>query len=90
MRKVNLGYAKDHLESLVDEAIAGEEVVIASKSARLVRLIPIEGERSEAGETSRKSRRARIETLVSDLRSLPDLDERSAEEILGYDERGLF
>ncbi len=90
MRKVNLGYAKDHLESLVDEAIAGEEVVIASKGTRLVRLIPIEGEQSEAGETSRKSRRARIETLVSDLRSLPDLDERSAEEILGYDERGLF
>jgi len=90
MRKVNLGYAKDHLESLVDEAIAGEEVVIASKGARLVRLIPIEGERSETGETSRKSRRARIETLVSDLQSLPDLDQRSAEEILGYDERGLF
>jgi prevent-host-death family protein len=90
MRKVNLGYAKDHLESLVDEAIAGEEVVIASKGARLVRLIPVEGDRGKTGEISRKSRRAKIETLVSELRSLPDLDERSAEEILGYDEKGLF
>ena len=90
MRKVNLGYAKDHLESLVDEAIAGEEVVIASKGARLVRLIPVEGDWGKTGDISRKSRRAKIETLVSELRSLPDLDERSAEEILGYDERGLF
>ena len=90
MRKVNLGYAKDHLESLVDEAIAGEEVVIASKGARLVRLIPVEGDRGKTGEISRKSQRAKIETLVSELRSLPDLDERSTEEILGYDERGLF
>lgn len=88
MRKVNLGYAKDHLESLVDEAIAGEEVVIASKGARFVRLIPVE--QAETDNTVRKSRRARVETLVSQLGSLPDLDERSAEEILGYDERGLF
>ena len=90
MRKVNLGYAKDHLESLVDEAIAGEEVVIASKGARLVRLIPVERDQAKTGDLSQKSRRAKIETLVSELGSLPDLDERSAEEILGYDERGLF
>jgi prevent-host-death family protein len=90
MRKVNLGYAKDHLESLVDEAIAGEEVVIASRGARLVRLIPVEGDRAKTGEISRNSRKAKVEALVSQLRSLPDLDERSAEEILGYDERGLF
>jgi prevent-host-death family protein len=88
MRKVNLAYAKDHLESLVDEAIAGEDVVIASQGTRLVRLIPVEEKgREDTGSTSRRSK---IEALCSQLQSLPDLDSRSAEEILGYDERGLF
>jgi prevent-host-death family protein len=90
MTKVNLDYAKDHLERLVDEALAGEEVVLTREGARLVRLIPVERDRAEAGDASRKSRRQRVEALASQLRSLPDLDERSAEEILGYDERGLF
>jgi prevent-host-death family protein len=90
MRKVNLDYAKDHLEHLVDEAIAGEEVVLTREGARLVRLIPVERDRAEAEDVARKSRRQRVEALVSQLRSLPDLDERSVEEILGYDERGLF
>jgi antitoxin (DNA-binding transcriptional repressor) of toxin-antitoxin stability system len=89
MRKVNLAYAKDHLESLVDEAIAGEDVVIASQETRLVRLIPVEEPRS-VEDVGSKSRRAKIEALCSQLQSLPDLDSRSAEEILGYDERGLF
>lgn len=88
MRKVNLNYAKDHLESLVDEAIAGEDVVIASAGARLVRLTPIEGGKAEIAGS--KPRRSKIEELCAQLQSLPDLDSRSAEEILGYDERGLF
>lgn len=87
MRRVNLAYAKDHLESLVEEAIAGEDVVIASQGARQVRLIPFEEKPSSA---EIKSRRSRIEALCSELQSLPDLDSRSAEEILGYDEQGLF
>ena len=91
MRKVNLAYAKDHLESLVDDAIAGEDVVIASEGTRLVRLIPVGlipiDKRDTAGP---QPRRSKIEALCSELQSLPDLDSRSAEEILGYDERGLF
>jgi prevent-host-death family protein len=86
MRKVNLAYAKDHLESLVEDAIAGEDIVIASEGTRLVRLIPID-KRDTAGP---QPRRSKIEALCSELQSLPDLDSRSAEEILGYDERGLF
>jgi antitoxin VapB len=31
-----------------------------------------------------------IEALLAHFRALPDLDARSPEEILGYDERGLF
>jgi antitoxin (DNA-binding transcriptional repressor) of toxin-antitoxin stability system len=90
MRKVNLDYAKDHLERLVDVAIAGEEVVLTREGARLVRLIPAEQDQAKAGAVARKLRRARVETLVSQLSSLPDLDERSIEEVLGYDQRGLF
>jgi prevent-host-death family protein len=87
---VNLVYAKDHLESLVDEAIAGEEVVISSQGTRMVRLMPVE-EKARAGQdVEATSRRSKIEALCSQLQSLPDLDSRSAEEILGYDERGLF
>jgi prevent-host-death family protein len=90
MRKVNLEYAKDHLRHLVDEAIAGEEVVITSEGSRRVRLIPVEDDRTAVKGLTAKSQRERVETLVSRLQSLPDLDLRSAEEILGYDERGLF
>ncbi|MEA2604737.1 MAG: hypothetical protein QOF89_5729 [Acidobacteriota bacterium] len=88
MRKVNLKYAKDHLESLVDEAIAGEEVMIASEGSRLVRLAPVSERGAHAPEA--KSRRAAVEALCSRLQALPDLDTRTAEEILGYDDRGLF
>jgi antitoxin (DNA-binding transcriptional repressor) of toxin-antitoxin stability system len=86
MRRVNLKYAKDHLERLVDEAIAGEDVVITGEGTRPVRLLPL-GEEQRASTTG--PRRAKIDALLSQARSLPDLDGRSADEILGYDERGL-
>jgi len=38
MRKVNLQYARTHLDRLVDDALAGEEVVIAKEDNLLVRL----------------------------------------------------
>ena len=40
MRKVNLYEAKTNLSRLVDEALAGEEVVIARAGKPLVRLVP--------------------------------------------------
>lgn len=42
MKSVNLHYAKTHLSRLVDEAMAGEEVVIARAGTALVRLTPVE------------------------------------------------
>jgi prevent-host-death family protein len=42
MRPVNLHYAKTHLSRLVDEALAGEEVVIARAGTPVVRLDPVE------------------------------------------------
>ena len=45
--KVNMHEAKTHLSRLVDRALAGEDVVIASTGRGLVRLIPLES--PEAG-----------------------------------------
>lgn len=42
MRKVNLHFAKTHLSRLVDEALGGEEVVIARDGTALVKLTPVE------------------------------------------------
>jgi len=42
MREVNLHFAKTHLSRLVDEALAGEVVVIARNGTALVRLTPLE------------------------------------------------
>ena len=41
MREVNLHFAKTHLSRLVDEALAGEEVVIARNGTALVKLTPL-------------------------------------------------
>lgn len=42
MRAVNLHYAKTHLSRLVDEVLAGGEVVIGRAGSALVRLVPVE------------------------------------------------
>lgn len=41
MTKVNLAYAQAHLSHLVDQALAGEEIVIAKEGDLLVRLEPV-------------------------------------------------
>lgn len=46
MKSVNLHYAKTHLSRLVDQALAGEEVVIARAGTALVRLTPVEPTRA--------------------------------------------
>jgi prevent-host-death family protein len=40
MKQVNMHEAKTHLSRLVDEAAAGEEVVIAKAGRPLVKLVP--------------------------------------------------
>jgi len=41
MKTVNLHFAKTHLSRLVEEAVAGDEVVIAKAGKPLVRLVPV-------------------------------------------------
>ena len=56
MREVNLHFAKTHLSRLVDQALAGEEVVIARNGTALVRLAPVEptGKRRVLGKDQGK------------------------------------
>ncbi len=41
MTKFKMAYAETHLASLIKEAIAGQEVVIARHATPLVRLVPL-------------------------------------------------
>jgi prevent-host-death family protein len=47
MRKVSLGEAQAGLVDLVNEALAGEEVVISREGRPLVRLMPVSAVRGE-------------------------------------------
>ncbi len=42
MKTVNIHAAKTHLSSLVEEALAGEEIIIAKAGKPVVRLVPLE------------------------------------------------
>ncbi len=42
MRTVNIHAAKTHLSTLVEEAAAGEEIVIAKAGKPVARLVPLE------------------------------------------------
>ena len=47
MRTVNIQAAKTHLSRLVEDAVAGEDIVLAKAGRPLVRLVPF---RSESGK----------------------------------------
>ena len=47
MTEYKMAYAKTHLASLIREAIAGEEIVIARDEQPLVRLVPVEPDTSQ-------------------------------------------
>jgi prevent-host-death family protein len=59
MKTVNLHAAKTHLSRLVDEAAAGEEVVIAKAGKPVVRLVPVRArERTGFGDLKGRIRLA--------------------------------
>lgn len=49
MKTVNLHAAKTHLSRLVDEAVAGDDVVIAKAGKPMVRLVPVTPKRRRTG-----------------------------------------
>ncbi len=50
MKTVNLHAAKTHLSRLVDQAAAGEEIVIAKAGKPMVRLVPMRPRRTGFGD----------------------------------------
>ena len=65
MKTVNLHAAKTHLSRLVDQATAGEDVVIAKAGKPMVRLVPV-----TAG-----GRRTGFGTLKGKIRISDDFDQ---------------
>lgn len=49
MKTVNLHAAKTQLSRLVDEAVAGEEIVIAKAGRPMVRLVPVSVRKERRG-----------------------------------------
>ena len=72
MKTVNLHAAKTHLSRLVDEAVAGEEIIIAKAGKPMVRLVAV---------TTRKERRG-FGALKGRLTVPDDFDEPLPPEIL--------
>jgi antitoxin VapB len=67
-------------------AATGETITVAVKTALRERLRTVPGVRSKAREETI----AAIEEIVARLNALPVLDDRSPDEILGYNEHGHF
>jgi prevent-host-death family protein len=72
MKQVNLHAAKTTLSRLVDEAVGGEDIVIAKAGKPLVRLVPV----------SHGSRRAGFGADRGKIRIRKDFDEPLPAEIL--------
>jgi len=71
--KVNMREAKNQLSRLVKEALAGEDIVIASNGEPLVRLVPV-GRKGHLGGWGRLKRfRAAIDGAFT-----PQIDEQIA------------
>ena len=56
MKMVNLHAAKTHLSRLVDEAVDGQEIVIAKAGTPMVRLVPVATKRRRTGYGDMKGR----------------------------------
>ena len=71
--KVNMLQAKNQLSRLVKDALAGEDIVIASNGEPMVRLVPIARKGHLGGWRRLKKFRAAIDTAFT-----PEIDEQIA------------
>lgn len=67
-------------------AVTGETITQAVNAALRERL----ESKVQAARKSREERIARIEAIIDRVAALPELDRRSEDEILGYNEHGYF
>ena len=86
MRRVSLKEAENHLAELVEEAVAGEDVVIAAAKGTGVRLKPVPGR--ELHVVKDEAYRESILELIEQARAVSDLDPKSLEKVLRYGEDG--
>jgi len=78
MHKVNMHEAKTKLSSLVEEALSGEDVVIAKAGAPMVKLIPIQ----------KDIRQRKPGRFKDSIKIAPDFDETPEEIINAFE--GIF
>lgn len=70
-------------------ARSGESITQSTKRAITERLARIRGGGGRNSDKNRNVQRAEICRIVQRIAALPELDPRSAEEIIGFDESGL-
>lgn len=82
---MGISIKNDHAERLARELAreTGESLTTAITRALEERLARVEGRRSPA------DKRALARTVLRRLDALPVLDDRAADEIMGFDEHGL-
>lgn len=76
--KVNMLEAKNQLSRLVKDALAGEDVVIASNGEPMVKLVPVAKRRGLGGWGKLKRFRATVDAAFT-----PELDEQIAKSLEG-------
>jgi antitoxin (DNA-binding transcriptional repressor) of toxin-antitoxin stability system len=64
MRQIDIDEAKTSLSRLADQALSGEEIVIARAGKRLVRLVPCRGRAAPTRQVSPASVRVVIGELL--------------------------
>ncbi|QJE74693.1 type II toxin-antitoxin system prevent-host-death family antitoxin [Aerophototrophica crusticola] len=75
MRTVNLSQADSHLASLVDEALAGEDVVITRGGRPVVRLVPV-------GATDEQPRKRQFGQWAGRIKVHDNFDDPLPEEMM--------
>ncbi len=76
--KVNMLEAKNQLSRLVKDALAGEDVVIASNGEPMVRLVPV----AKRGHLGRWGKLKRFRAMI-DAAFTPEVDEEIARRLEG-------
>lgn len=76
MRTINIHAAKTHLSRLVEDASAGEEIVIAKAGRPIAKLVPL--------ENTAEPQRRRLGGLAGQIALPPNFDDPLPDEFLSY------
>jgi antitoxin (DNA-binding transcriptional repressor) of toxin-antitoxin stability system len=86
MDTFELAKAKDQLEDLIRLAAAGEDIRITDARYGTMRLVPVLQNRNAVIPQFDE---AKVRSIIARVSALPILDDRTADEIIGYDEFGV-